>query len=280
MSATQSRFGAGGYEVALDQVVGDPHARHADRRAALALRGTSPESPRARISRSTRLRPTRTSSLTQRRRGSGGRRRCRGSRAWISRIRSISQASASARSDGGRRSQAWKPERETPSIRHISEIGWLAFSAAMNRKQAHRVSLSRAKKAAAFFKISRSCSSVRTLPAQLAQLLALLARQPLTLAARRPRPAAPTSAATRSRSRDRRRSLSAARSDRAIQRDRLTPELRRVRLLEVRPPWHGGRSFLPSRTMPTKRSGVHENGGIPFGSLSSIQQLLTRSPRS
>jgi hypothetical protein len=30
-------------------------------------------------------------------------------------------------------------------------------------------------------------------------------------------------------------------------------------------PWHGGRSFPPSRTLPTKRSDVHENGGIPPG---------------
>src|SRR5439155_26700450 len=49
----------------------------------------------------------------------------------------------------------------------------------------------------------------------------------------------------------------------AIQRDRLTPELRRIRLLEVRSPWHGATSFPPDRTVPTKRSGVHENGGIP-----------------
>jgi len=49
----------------------------------------------------------------------------------------------------------------------------------------------------------------------------------------------------------------------AKQRDRLTPELRRIRLLEVRSPWHGGASFPPSRTMPTKRSDVHGTGGIP-----------------
>jgi hypothetical protein len=38
-----------------------------------------------------------------------------------------------ARSDAGRCCQAWKPERETPSIRHMSEIEWFAFSAAMKR---------------------------------------------------------------------------------------------------------------------------------------------------
>jgi hypothetical protein len=48
--------------------------------------------------------------------------------------RSSNRASASARSDGGRCCQAWKPERETPSMRHMSEIEWFAFSAAMKRK--------------------------------------------------------------------------------------------------------------------------------------------------
>src|SRR5262245_46222984 len=46
-------------EVALDQVAGDANAGHTDRRAPEALRH-QPESPRMRISRSTRLRPTRT----------------------------------------------------------------------------------------------------------------------------------------------------------------------------------------------------------------------------
>jgi hypothetical protein len=39
--------------------------------------------------------------------------------------------------------------------------------------------------------------------------------------------------------------------------------LRRVRHLEVRSPWHGRTSSSPVRTLPTKRSGVHRNGGTP-----------------
>src|SRR5437588_10224812 len=49
--------------------------------------------------------------------------------------------------------------------------------------QAHRVSLSFAKKAAAFFKISRSCSSNSTRRPQLTQLLPLIAGQTIALAA-------------------------------------------------------------------------------------------------
>ena len=49
-------------------------------------------------------------------------------------------------------------------------------------EHAHRVSLSLAKKAAAFFKISRSCSQRPHLAAQPTQLLALLTRQPFTRA--------------------------------------------------------------------------------------------------
>src|SRR5918996_3425305 len=96
------------------------------------LRGTAPLSRRAPISRSTRLRPTR---MPSRRRAAWTRRAPYVPRLswWILVIRATSHASARARSDGGRRSQAWKPERETPSSRHISEIEWLAFSAAMNR---------------------------------------------------------------------------------------------------------------------------------------------------
>ena len=59
MSATQSTLGAAGVKFARDEVVGDADARHADRRACLACAATSPEIAAWRISRSTRLRPTR-----------------------------------------------------------------------------------------------------------------------------------------------------------------------------------------------------------------------------
>jgi RHS repeat-associated protein len=44
--------------------------------------------------------------------------------------------------------------------------------------------------------------------------------------------------------------------------DRLAAELRRVRG-SIRDLGHGHRSFRPGRTLPTKRSGVHESGSIP-----------------
>ena len=43
--------------------------------------------------------------------------------AWICLILSVSHASDSARSDGARRSQSWKPVRFTPNARHITETG-------------------------------------------------------------------------------------------------------------------------------------------------------------
>jgi hypothetical protein len=54
-------------------------------------------------------------------------------RAWIRLILSVSQTSVSSRSQGGRRSQAWKAVLFTPTTRHISETGYEAFSAAINR---------------------------------------------------------------------------------------------------------------------------------------------------
>jgi len=55
--------------------------------------------------------------------------------ARISLIWSVSQASLSGRLERGRRRQARKAERETPSIRAEGEIGNSARFASMNRPQ-------------------------------------------------------------------------------------------------------------------------------------------------
>ena len=52
---------------------------------------------------------------------------------WICLILSVSHASWSARSDGGRRSKRWNAVLFTPSAWDISETGYEAFSAAMKR---------------------------------------------------------------------------------------------------------------------------------------------------
>src|SRR5262249_52990404 len=100
------------------------------------------------------------------------------------------------------------------------------------------------------------------LTAQRPQLLALLARQAGALTSIYPGLANPQTQRLRGDAQVPRDLLQRA-TTRSIQLDSLTPKLRRVRLLEVRSPWHGGRSSLPGRTLPTKRSGVHENGGTP-----------------
>src|SRR6266540_2143675 len=124
-------------------------------------------------------------------------------------IRSTSQASASVRSDGGRRSQAWKPERETPSNVHISEIEWLAFSAAMNR---NRLTASRSPSRRRPRLFSRSPAPARATARVDAARAAPPARHRSGHRARRARsaPAAPTAAATRATPRDRRRSPQAS----------------------------------------------------------------------
>ncbi len=235
--------------------------------------------PCARISRSTRLRPTWSPGRAARVDPTGAigvAARARGSRGSA---RSEPRRRAPA-SDGGCRSQAWKPERDTPSVRHTARSG-VGLLLRDEPEHAHRVSLSLAKKAAALFKISRSCSSTRTCRRSSRSSSRSSLVRPSRFPARSG-PAAPRYAATPSRHRDRRRPHSA--SGRCLtQLDRLTPKLRRIRLLEIRSPWHGGRSFLPGRTMPTKRSGVHRNRGHSTSTqtLSERRSVVTwnRGPR-
>src|SRR6266536_4165653 len=120
-------------------------------------------------------------------------------------IRSTSHASASARSDGSRRSQAWKPERETPSSRHISEIEWMAFSAAMNR---NRLTGSRSPSRKRPRLFSRSPAPARATARVGAARAAPHPHHRSGHRAHHARsaPAAPTTAATPARHRDRRRS--------------------------------------------------------------------------
>src|SRR5215218_9764920 len=124
-------------------------------------------------------------------------------------IRSTSHASANARSDGGRRSQAWKPERETPSSLHNSEIEWLAFSAAMNR---NRLTASRSPSRRRPRLFSRSPAPARATTPAGAVRAAPRARRRSGHRAHPARSAlaAPTAAATPATHRDRRRSPQAS----------------------------------------------------------------------
>src|SRR5437763_13488934 len=128
----------------------------------------------------------------------------------------------------------------------------------MNRKQL-TASRSPARRRPGFFQDLPLLLKRAHLAPQLAQLHALLARQPLRLAG------VDSGLLDSDPQRLRRDTevvsdLSQRPAAAAIQRDRLTPKLRRVRLLEVRSPWHGRTSSSPDRTLPTKRSGVRESG--------------------
>jgi hypothetical protein len=87
------------------------------------LRGLTPEIPAAFISRATRLRPTRIPCSIRSSAWIRGAPYTPRLASWICLIFSVSQASSSARSDGGRRSQLWKPVRLTPNTRHITATG-------------------------------------------------------------------------------------------------------------------------------------------------------------
>ena len=121
-----------------------------------------------------------------------------------------------------------------------------------------RVSLSLAKKAAAFLRISRSSVSDPVLATQPAQLLALVAASGPRPCPRRRRAGAPSCAATAASTRARARA--AGPSGRCVlqQPDRLTAELQRIR----RGRWHRQTSSPPGQT--AQPSDVHETGGTPL----------------
>src|SRR5215211_2727221 len=122
MSATHTTFGEGGRKLAFDEVGGGRDARDPDSRL------PAPSGPDARDTGGLHqpgdaLRPTRTlcsSRSSARIRGAPYTPR---PASWIRLIFSVSQASWSARSDGARRSQLWKPVRFTPNTRHITATG-------------------------------------------------------------------------------------------------------------------------------------------------------------
>jgi hypothetical protein len=122
MSATHSTFGRSGRKArSTRSVAGSTPATRIVVRHRFC--GLIPAIPAAFIKRATRLRPTR---IPCSRRSSAW---MRGApytprlATWICLICSLSQASASARSDGGRRSQSWKLVRLTQSTRHIAATG-------------------------------------------------------------------------------------------------------------------------------------------------------------
>ncbi len=127
-------------------------------------------------------------------------------------------------------------------------------------EHAHRVSLSRAKRAAAFF---QDLPLLLEHP-DLAPAARSSVRSPLVRPFASPASIADCLTHSRNDSDEVVRDLPQRAAADPVQRDRLTPKLRRVRLLEVRSPWHGRTSSSPDRTVPTKRSGVHESGGIPL----------------
>src|SRR5919201_3195631 len=259
MSDIQSRFGSSATKLrsTRSQATRTPCTRI----VVLPLRRRcEPEKPVARISRSARLPPIRTpwrrsSACT---RGDPYVSRLR---LWIARICSTSQASWSARCKGARRSQAWKPARDSPSRRHSSETGWLAFSARMKRKHLTG-SRSPSRRRPQLSQHLALLAQHAILAPQPAQLLPLLTRHALTLA--RVDPGLPHPHPQRlARDAEIAGDLSQRPAAAPIELDRLTPKLRRIRPLEIRSLWHGGASFLPDRTLPTKRSGVHQDGGTP-----------------
>ena len=87
------------------------------------LRGLTPAIPAAFINRATRLRPTRIPCSMHSSAWMRGAPYTPRLASWICMIFSVSQASWSARSDGARRSQLWKPVRFTPNTRHITATG-------------------------------------------------------------------------------------------------------------------------------------------------------------
>ena len=92
--------------------------------------------------------------------------------------RVLERRAATAAAASRRESRSGRPRARGTSI----AIECSAFSAAMNPNTAHRVPPSLAKKAAAFFRISRSSASDPVLAPQPAQLLALVAGQTRRLA--------------------------------------------------------------------------------------------------
>src|SRR6266540_684860 len=144
-------------------------------------------------------------------------------------ICSTNEASMSARSDGARPAQAWKPERETPRTRHMSEIEWLALSAAMNRNTL-TASRSPHEEGRCFFQDLP--------PTQLPQLLTLILRQAVALAPFDLRLLHPQPQRL-----PRNTEIVGELAERAIgpavERHRLAAKLRRIRLSVLRLPWHG-----------------------------------------
>jgi hypothetical protein len=108
--------------LAFEEVAGGRDARDPDRRRQ-RLRRRTPAIPAAFINRATRLRPTRMLCSIRSSAWIRGARYTPRLASWIRLIFSVSQASSSARPDGARRSQLWKPVRLTPNTRHIAATG-------------------------------------------------------------------------------------------------------------------------------------------------------------
>ena len=160
---------------------------------------SAPRSPSWRISRATRFVPTRMPvARAAARRGSAARRRSPRSRAWTRRIRSPSlRVGDRPRATAAAASRRSSPARVTPT--HAAQQGdrELCGLRLDEPEPRHGRSVSLAKKAAARFRISRSCRSTLFSRSQLAQPLPLLAREHVLDAHHdRPRPGAASCAAS------------------------------------------------------------------------------------
>ena len=183
MSATQSTLGAAGRKSrsTRSSATLTPGTRIVVRPRFFVTR---PLIPACAISRSTRFRETLIpcairSSAWMRGRTVDAAVVARGSR----RMRSVRKASLSARWTGARPLPAVEGravDAEHPAHQRDRVVGLLRGDEPIGI--GHRPSLSRAKKAAAFFRISRSCSEGAVLTAQAPELLSLLGAQALALA--------------------------------------------------------------------------------------------------
>ena len=161
MSATQQRFGASGGEVAVEQVVGDADARHADRRGLVLLGDQARQAglahqaldalaadPLAVIEDEVRPDPRRPVDLA-----------------------ALARAARGSGRSGGRPRRPRRQRPRRPSViarardlEHAAHQRDRVFGLPREHEpeDLHRVLLSEAKKAAAFFKISRSSASTLT----------------------------------------------------------------------------------------------------------------------
>ena len=214
--------------------------------------------PAWRISRSTRLRPTAAPSAEHAaRRGCAATRRPAVRRAWISRMRSVSRSSSRARADGGRACPGVKAR--AADVEHAAHrldrvLGLLRRD---EPEDHHRVSLSLAKKAAAFFRISRSSVRIRFSRRSRRSSSRSSRGQALGLALIDVELTRPVAQRLRRDTRAPRRAAGTDRPLRPQQPDRLTAELQRIRRVLASTDILPARPDGPADQVSTKPGELH-----------------------